>query len=92
MSLKISVNFFLNLCTNLVNFNSSLVISVDLPKLNPVEDSNLLTGTFKERYNFALKYSKSATSPKFWPPGNVSIVVPLPPSLLGNQKSSNIDI
>ena len=34
-SLNNSVNFFLNLPTNLVNLSSSLVISDDLPKLKP---------------------------------------------------------
>ena len=34
----------------------------------------------------------SSSSPRFCPPGSVEISVPLPPSLLGNQKSSSIDM
>ena len=92
MSWNILENLFLKRPTNLVNFNSSRSISDDLPKLNPPSPSILDGGTLSERYNFFLKYSMSVISPRFWPPGRVEISVPRPPSLLGNQKSSNIAI
>ena len=85
------LNLLRNLPTNLLNISSSLRISDDLPKLNPLSAPILDSGTLSERYNFFWKYSISVSSPKFCPPGNVDISVPLPPSLLGNQKSSSID-
>ena len=90
MSLNIFENLFLNLPTNLVNFNSSLNISEERPRLNPSCPPILDDGTFSARYSFSWKYLISESSPRFCPPGRVVISVPLPPSRRGNQKSSSI--
>ena len=91
-SLKRSVNFLRSLTINFWNLTSSLVISALRPMLNEDSDSNLDSGTLSERYNFFWKYFTSSSSPRFYPPGRVVISVPLPPSRLGNQKSSSIDM
>ena len=91
-SLNKSENFLRSLAINFWNFTSSRVISADLPTLNELSDSRRDSGTFNARLSFYWKYLTSSSSPRFCPPGSVEISVPLPPSLLGNQKSSSIDM
>ena len=90
--LNISENLFLSLSINLANFSSSLVTSDTRPSAKPWFGSSRETGTLNALYSFLSKYLTSSSSPKFCPPGNVVISVPLPPSLRGNQKSSIIDM
>ena len=70
---------------NRVNLTSSREISSARPSIKPESCSKREGGTLSALYNFVLKYSTSANSPKFSPPGNVVISVPLPPSLRGSQ-------
>ena len=84
-SLNKILNLERNLSIKLVNLTSSLEISSALPRIKPESCSCLEGGTLSALYYFVLKYSTSANSPRFSPPGNVEISVPLPPSLRGSQ-------
>ena len=76
---------------NLLNLTSSLSISADLPVLNEDPAVILVIGTCRALYNFFLKYSTSAISPRLVPPGRVEISVDFPSSPTGIQKSSRTD-